>query len=203
MKAKKLFTLILAVLMIALSVVSVSAGTLTESNPDGQTEVKAHIGGTTPEPGDVTYIISIPDVVDFGELHQVSENRDVSYKVKLEEVNNLDTDKQQINVYVKDQYATVEGDQEFYIANKADAAKKFSYSVYDVPAAEIDDDKTSLSQNNMTQAAGYYLTGFTTQGEELNGNLRFDQTQLMGYNLAEIVGDYSGYMIFFSIIEDQ
>ncbi|MEE3493344.1 hypothetical protein [Ruminococcus sp.] len=203
MKAKRLLTLALAVLMIAMTVVSVSAVQLTETDPDGQTEVKAHIGGSTPEPGDVTYIITIPDVVDFGELKQEDTKKDVAYTVTLDEVNNLDPDAQQISVYVKNQNATVNGDQEFYITNKADSTKKFSYDVYSIAPNEMTDASVSINQNTMTQAAGYYLVGFTTAGETLSGSLRLDQNQLMGYNLADIVGDYNGYMVFFSIIEDQ
>lgn len=206
MKAKRLFTLILAVLMIALTVVSVSAAQLTETNPGGQTEVKAHISGKTPEPGDVTYIITIPDVVDFGELEQPADTttnhyKDVAYTVTATEINNLDADAQQVSVYVRDQGADANGDQEFYIANKTDATKKFSYDVYD--KTDLGTNPISVNSKTMTGTVGYFLVGFLAAGEEVNGTLRLDQNQLFGYNITDIVGDYSGYMVFYSAIEDQ
>ena len=109
----------------------------------------------------------------------------------------------EISVYVKDQNATVNGDQEFYIANKTDSTKKFSYDVYTDAPEEMTNESVSVNQNAMTQAAGYYLTGFITAGESVEGTLRLNQNQLTSYNLADIVGDYSGYMVFFSIIEEQ
>lgn len=204
MKAKRLLTLALAVLMAALTVVSASAAQLTEDKPDGKTEVKAHINGNTP--GDVSYIITIPDVVDFGLLTQPENKnnpvyKDVNYTVTATQITGLDDDTQQVSVYVRDENATVNGDQEFWITNKTDSTKKFKYDVYDKAAVTDGDD--SINNGTMAQAAGYFLNGFTTTGEEIEGTLRLDQTQLCDYNLSEIVGEYSGYMVFFSMIEDQ
>ena len=205
MKAKRVFTIFLAVLMIAMTVVSVSAAELTNQKPGGQTEVIAKISGSTPpDPGSVSYVITIPEVVDFQELEYPSDTSvpnysDVSYTLKATEINNLDPTTQQISVYVKDQNATVNGDQEFYIANKSDANIKFSYDVYN--SATIGDNSVNINRNAMTQAAGYYLTGFKEQGDTLNGTLRLDRNQLAAHQLADIVGDYSGYMVFFSAVE--
>lgn len=49
---------------------------------------------------------------------------------------------------------------------------------------------------------GYYLTSFNTEVQTLDGTLRFHQKQLYGQNIADIAGDYSGYMVFFSAIEN-
>ena len=57
MKAKRIITIALAVLMTAMFVVSVSAAQLTDVDPNGKTEVTAHINGN--EPGEVSYIITI------------------------------------------------------------------------------------------------------------------------------------------------
>lgn len=205
MKTKKLFTLILAVLMAALTVVSATAAQLTEDSPSGKTEVTAHIDGGSIPPGDVSYIITIPDLVDFGLLTQPESKSDVSfndvgYTVTATEINGLDDDTQQVSVYVKDENADLNGYQEFVITNKNDSTKKFEYDVYD---EAIDENSVPINQNAMTVAAGYFLTGFTVTGDEINGTLRLDQTQLCDYDIAEIVGDYSGYMVFYSIIEDQ
>ena len=66
MKSKKIITLALAAAMVCTSAVSVYAAELTNTNQEGQTEVKARIDGSVT--GDVTYVIEIPDVVDFGTL---------------------------------------------------------------------------------------------------------------------------------------
>ena len=58
----------MAAMLAATGVVSASAATLTNENPDSSTEVTARIEGT--QPGDVSYVITIPDMVDFGTLTQ-------------------------------------------------------------------------------------------------------------------------------------
>lgn len=68
MKKVKFISAIMAAMLAATGVVSVSAATLTNENPDSSTEVTARIEGT--QPGDVSYVITIPDVVDFGTLAQ-------------------------------------------------------------------------------------------------------------------------------------
>ena len=206
MKTKKIITLALAAAMACSAALSVSAAQLTETNTSGQTEVTAHIDGTTPTPGNVSYIISIPDVVDFGALTQ-PENansdsyKDVTYDVTLTEVNNFDSNAQKIAVYVRDQNATV-GNGEFKITNKADSTKNFTYDIYDVLPANINETTQSINANTMSQAAGYKLCDFTTQGDAVDGTLRLNQTQLCGYDIADIVGEYNGYMVFQSLIEN-
>ena len=54
----------------------------------------------------------------------------------------------------------------------------------------------------MTKTAGFYLDGFTAPGENVDGTLVINQVQLYGKTLADIAGDYSGYMVFYSAIED-
>ena len=205
MKAKTIISIALAAAMAATSVISVSAGTieLTPDNNSGNTEVKARISGA-PTPGDVSYIITIPDVVDFGELTQSAENtdsfKDVPFTVKLTELtgNSFDPDAQQISVYVKDQNATT-GDSEFYIAHKNDPTIKLGYEVFrgttPSPATKVSSDSFKTS--------GYFYESFTVQGQIETGTLRLNQNQLYGRDLADIVGEYSGYMVFTSFIENQ
>ena len=205
MKAKTIISIAIAAAMAATSVISVSAGTneLTLENNSGNTEVKAHISGA-PTPGDVSYIITIPDVVDFGELTQPAENtdsfKDVPFTVKLTELtgNSFDPDAQQISVYVKDQNATT-GDSEFYIANKTDPSIKLGYEVFRSSTPSMDNKVSADS----FKTAGYFYTSFTEQGDAESGTLRLNQRQLYGRNLADIVGEYSGYMVFTSFIENQ
>ena len=205
MKAKTIISIAIAAAMAATSVISVSAGTneLTLENNSGNTEVKAHISGA-PTPGDVSYIITIPDVVDFGELTQPAENtdsfKDVPFTVKLTELtgNSFDPDAQQISVYVKDQNASAD-DRAFQIANKENSAIEFNYDVY--RSTKTLNESTRVNNGDFF-TKGYYLTSFNEEGQTLNGTLRFHQKQLYGQNIAEIAGDYSGYMVFFSTIDN-
>lgn len=204
MKAKTIISIALAAAMAATSVISVSAGTieLTPDNNSGNTEVKARISGA-PTPGDVSYIITIPDAVDFGELTQPATNddsfNDKPFNVKLTELNGtFDPDAQQISVYVKDQNATT-GDSEFYIANKTDPSIKLGYEVFRSSTPSMDNKVSADS----FKTAGYFYTSFTVKNESLDGTLRLNQNQLYGRDLADIVGEYSGYMVFTSFIENQ
>lgn len=202
MKAKQLLSIGLAAVMAAASVAAVSAAQLTESNPSGQTEVTARITGNA---GDVTYIITIPDVVDFGELQIPADNaedynKDVTFTVEATEITGLDPDAQKISVFVKDQNATQDDDQEFHIANKDNANIVFDYDMYS--ATENLSAANCVNGGNM-RTHGYYLTSFTAQGESMTGTLRFAQRQLYGQSIADIAGEYSGYMVFFSAIEPK
>ena len=179
MKAKKLVTLTLAAAMVAASSVSVFAAELTDTDSTGQTEVKAHISGNA---GNVSYIITIPDVIDFGELTQPEDNstdhfKDVNYEVKATKIVGLDAQTQSINVYVRDQNASVGGVDDFFITNKNNA--------------------------NMSKAVGYHLYSFDTEGDNMTGVLRFNQNNIYGYDITQIAGDYSGHMVFFSTIENK
>lgn len=94
MFTKKIAALSLATFMISATAVTAYAGTLTDQSPSGNTEVIAHIDGVVP--GNVSYKISIPDVVDFGTLvqpeTQENSNKAVGYQVSLDEVTGLETD---------------------------------------------------------------------------------------------------------------
>ncbi len=207
MKTKKVLAIIIALLIAATTVVSVSAEriSLTDQDPSGKTEVIAHISAN---PGNVTYLITIPDVVDFGELAQPAEDVDSftakPYTVSLDEVEGLNPETQEIAVYVRDENAeiSVDHDQEFYITNKADSSKQFSYDVYNsyVETPTFSDAEHKVNNNVMPRAIGYYLYGFTQVGQEVNGSLVLNQRQLYPYVLPDIVGDYSGYMVFYSAV---
>ena len=203
MKAKRIITLALAVLLAAMSVVSVSAAQLTESNSNGNTEVIANIQGANP--GDVTYIITIRDVVDFGTLTVPADdsqdyNRDVTYTVEATEIEGLDTTTQTISVYVKAQGSSAD-DRAFQIANKANSRIEFDYDIYRAVGDDNVNEATRVNNGDFF-TNGYYLTSFNAEGQILEGTLRFHQKQLYGLNIADIAGDYSGYMVLFSAIEN-
>ena len=191
MKVKRIISITIAAALAALSAVSVSAAQLTETNQSGNTEVIAHIDGAAP--GDVSYIITIPDANDNDD-----HNKDVTYAVEATEITGLDTAKQAIAVYVKDQNASAD-DRAFQIANKENSAIEFNYDVY--RSTETLNESTRVNNGDFF-TKGYYLTSFNEEGQTLNGTLRFHQKQLYGQNIAEIAGDYSGYMVFFSTIDN-
>jgi len=205
MNTKRLLAIGLVGAIAVSSALSVSAADLTKDNPTGQTEVTGQILGNDPD-GNVSYIIRIPDLVDFGVLTQPKVNedsfKDVPYTVEAIEITGLETD-EQVSVYVRDQNASVDGSHQFFITNKADADKQLEYDVY-THSLENDQVYTdNINRPAMTSAIGYYLNGFTQVGEAVNGMLRLNQAQLYGVNINDYVGDYSGYMVFHSAVETQ
>ena len=204
MKFKKIITISLAAAMAMTATVSAAAAELTEQNPTGNTEVTAHINGYA---GNVSYIITIPDVVDFGELVQPSNNDNfykyVDYEVEATKLEGLDPTSRHIGVYVKDQNAVVKGDTDFYITNKTDPKIKFKYDVFPTFIDDTTQNPISINSGTMTGTAGYKLADFTYELDEVTGTLRLNQNQLYGRNITDIAGEYSGYMVFFSIIEEN
>lgn len=203
MKFKRIITLSLAAAMAMAATVSVAAADLTDQNTTGNTEVKARINGSA---GNVTYTITIPDVIDFGVLEQptVDENsyKYVPYTVTATKIEGIDPSTQEIGVYVKDQNADSNGDTDFYIINKTDSSIKFKYDVFFSAVDDTTNNPVSINSGTMTGTAGYKLHNFSFQGEEVNGTLRLNQQQLYGRNITAIAGDYSGYMVFFSTVEN-
>lgn len=197
MKSKKVLAILLAVSLSTAIAVSVSAAELTPLSPNGNTEVTAHIEGITP--GDVNYIITIPDKVDFGVLVQPENNEDhyktVGYTVTATEIVGL-ADKQWVSVYVKDQNADEENDQ-FIITQMTSPYTQLTYDVYTSSDDNVPINSSVIGEN------GYLLISFNEQGQELNGTLKLNQNQLFGKDLNELAGDYSGYMVFHSTVTEK
>ncbi len=154
------------------------------------------------------YTNLIPDVVDFGVLTQPSDNTVDSYKsvdfsVEATKIEGLDAASKQISVYVKDENATQNGDQYFRLTNKNNSDIKFSYDAFDVAPSAINETTAEINRGNMTSPSGFFLHGFTTEGELMDGSLRIKQVQLCDHQLSDLVVNYSGYMVFTSVIEDQ
>lgn len=202
MKTKKIIAALLAATLATTAAVSASAATLTEQNPDGSTEVTARIEGANP--GDVSYVITIPDKVDFGTLTQPETDTD-SYKyldfdVVATELNNLEA-RQAVSVFLKD---GTSDDGQFYLTQK-DKANPFTIS-YNVYENVVDDtniiDYTPMNQSGDTGEYGYHLCTFTSgaQGAVQDVTLALNQKNLFGQNLDDIAGDYSGTMVFHSAL---
>lgn len=127
MKKVKFISAIMAAMLAATGVVSASAATLTNENPDSSTEVTARIEGT--QPGDVSYVITIPDMVDFGTLTQpqtdTQSNKYLNFDVTATELKLNDNNF--VSVYINGQ----DIDDKFYITQK-DATNPFKikYDIY-------------------------------------------------------------------------
>ena len=198
MKTKKIIAVLLAGVLGATAVVSASAATLTNENPDGSTEITARIENAGP--GDVSYLITIPDKVDFGTLTQPETETD-SYKyIGFQvEATQLSFETGAVSVYVKDSSAA---DGQFYIKQK-DVENPFTIA-YDAFERVVDDTNREeyipMNQSGDTGEYGYHLCSFaaSAEGSKQDVTLALNQKQLYAQNLDDIAGDYSGTMVFHS-----
>lgn len=164
------------------------AQTLTDIDPSGDTTVTADVAN-----GDVTYIISIPDKIDFGRLTPPENDsaphpKEESYTVEAMEINGLQKDTSRVVVLMKDAVAN----SGFQITGRdtANTGKTLSYSVCDSSGHDI--------STNTRYANGYLLTGFDKAEESVTGTLKLDQNQLYGVDLSSWAGNYQGTIRFFS-----
>lgn len=203
MKRTKIAALIMALAVLATSAFAVSAKELTNTSPDGSSEVYANIQGD----GEVTYVVEIPDSVDFGTLTQPETDTDsydyLSFAVTLKEVSGL-ADNQRVGVWVKDQNAVLGEDEQFYLTQQADDTPfKMTYDVY---GEEVNDEnigsKTSINSGEMGEN-GYMFVMLKDANDTLNATLVLNQRQIYGQNLNDIAGNYSGTMAFHTEITDS
>ena len=186
MKTKKIISVLLAGALAATAAISVSAAELTDNNPDGSTEVTARIEGG--EPGAVSYIITIPDSVTFGNLTQPESEVDsyiyCNFQVEATKIDIKTT--QTVSVFVKD--GSEKADGEFYLTQK-DVESPFSLN-YDMYERSFNDENS----NNYTP----FTAG--TQGQAQDVTLALNQKALYGQDLNTIAGDYSGNLVFHSAL---
>lgn len=198
MKTKKIVAALLAGTLAATAVVSVSAANLTNENSDGSTEVTAKIEGAGP--GNVSYVITIPEKVDFGTLTQPETDTD-SYKYVNDSVvaTEINFTSGVVSVYAK----SGSSDGVFSLAQKNVVDNPFVIP-YDVYTAKITSDAEVGDNTPVNQtdpgAKGYHITTFASdaQGTEQPITLALNQKNLYGQNLDTIAGDYSGTIVFHS-----
>lgn len=201
MKTKKMIPFLISAMIAVTPVMSVSAGTLTNSEPDGSTEVTAKIV----DPGSVSYVITIPETADFGTLIQ-PENTDTdhyAYKDFRVEATKLNINSNQaVSVYIKDSAST---DNQFYLTQKDVASDPFkiSYDVYDDVVSDTNiTDLTAINDDPAPGYYGYHLTTFAsgTEGATQDVTLALNQNALYDQDLSAIAGDYSGTILFHSAL---
>ncbi len=200
MKAKKIFTVLLAGLLATAAVVSASAATLTNEDPNGDTEVTAKIEGSTP--GEVSYVITIPDKVDFGTLEQPETDTDSYVYSDFEvEATELNMTSGAVSVYVQ---GYDEEDNQYYLTQQSVGAP-FEIP-YDIYTGIVNDstltDQTAINPDGSPGVNGYHFTTFNhdAQGTVQDGTLVLNQRALYGQDLDAIAGDYSDTMTFYSTI---
>ena len=196
MKAKKILALSMAIATVATTSTAAFAAELTPSSTTGNTEVTANIQAS----GEISYVITIPDKVDFGTLTPPETDtdsfKDVPYEVTAVNIEGL-SENQYVLVRIKDKDATEE-DGKFYLTQKTSPNTKFIYDVYNI--SPIENHYSPLASVSMTEPNGYFLVAFDKIGAKTTGTLRFNQKQLYGKDISEIAGDYSGTMVFTSSI---
>ena len=153
-------------------------GVYTFIMPDGNVIVSA----TWLEIPEVTYLITIPDELDFGALTVPEDGiepvyAEASFTVTAEAILGLENTRFRMNVYVSPEA----GKTDFAIVNKADPDVGFTYEIKDLDE-------------------GAPLCGFKAAGS-YTGTARLDQRQLRHYSMPQIVGEYSGQMVFYSCVE--
>ena len=196
MKIKKLIALLIAVVIVTSSVLSVSAATLTDVTVDNSTAVKANIEN----PGSVSYVITIPETVDFGTLTQpdsIDADHYAIYRFEVEATELNLKSNQGVTVYMKDANST---DNQFYLEQQnTETPFKISYDIYDTTVT-VDNINTYDPINNTAEPGtyGYHLCTFLydAQGRTQPVNLALNQNALYGQTISDIAGDYSGTITF-------
>ena len=203
MRAKKIIAALITVVLATMLVMSVSAATITDGAVDGSTVVKA----TIEDPGAVSYVITIPDTVDFGTLTQpdsIDTDHYVfsDFQVEATELNIKNN--QGVTVYMKDSTST---DNQFYISQKiVETPFSIQYDVYDTPVnAENVDSYDAINTTAEPGAYGYHLCTFLygADGRMQPVTLALNQNALYGQTISDIAGDYSGTITFHSALFER
>lgn len=168
---------------------------LTDIMPAGSTAVEADI--LDEDIGAVSYIISIPEKIDFGTLQMPSDTSEphvktVGFQVSAVEIDGLDTTTSRIAVLMKNAVATTDT---FQIQGNSETNndKILRYTVLNAAGNDI---TTGVKYTN-----GYAFAAFSAIGQSVNGTLSLEQNQLCeDTNLANWVGDYLGTINFYTAI---
>ena len=208
MKKRKIMTAMLLASLTLAATVSVAAGTLTNTKDSDETEVTARILGED-EPGEVSYVVSIPDKVDFGTLVKPADASDsfveIPYTVRAEKITGLDDAAHQnwyVRVQVRDKTFELDEREQFYLTQKtvsypeASSGKKtLNYTIC------IGDSNANVEDNaSFKNEHGFNIAFFHATGDEVKGKFRLNQHQLYGKDLNEYAGEYSGSAVFHTSI---
>lgn len=167
---------------------------LTDQTTSGNTEVDAKI---TDGAGEVAYIVTIPEKIDFGTLvcpeTDVDDNAIQKFIVKCEKMQGVS----KIDVSVCNEGSVKgEANQIFYLTNMTNASCSFK-PVYDLYVG-VNEGNKKIDVTQAMPANGFDYVAFSKEGQEVTGGVVLNQRQLFSYkdNLASIAGSYSGNMVF-------
>lgn len=200
MRKKRIFSAALAAALALTVVPAVQASAsseLTNGSVSGDTSITGHVSAGEGI-GNVTYVVSIPDKIDFGELVQPDTNSSDPVTragtVKAEIVESL-PEGYRVAVFVKDAAAS-ESSKDFRIIGQ-DSTNKGKELIYTIT--------NEASQANLLTGTEYpngYLVGaFQNTGDTVNLTLALDQNQLYGEYLSNWAGNYKGTLNFYSSVE--
>ena len=203
MKTKRIIAALIAAVLAVTPFMSVSAATLTDGTVDNSTAVKANIE----DPGSVSYVITIPETVDFGTLTQpdsIDADHYAIYRFNVEATELNIKSNQGVTVYMKDANST---DDQFYLEQQnTETPFKISYDVYDTTVT-VDNINTYDPINNTAEPGtyGYHLCTFLSDAQARTQpvNLALNQNALYDQTLSNIAGDYSGTITFHSSLFER
>ena len=193
MKKKLVAGFMVATMMVSIMSTGVFAKDLDpsdETKKAGNTEVTATVEENTNK---ASYVIEIPDTVDFGKIQQPETEGDAySYKditVSCITADNLAAGNA-IAVLVKDATATDMSDP-FLLTHNANSDCVLTY--------EIMNNDESI-QNGTWYANGFLFNTFTAAGQEATDQLRLNRGQLYNRDLSVWGGQYTGTLNFYTKI---
>ncbi len=200
MKKRLLAVLTAAAMLVTAIPVAAAEDTTTDQNLTnienaGDTTVEADILGK--DTGDVSYIISIPEKIDFGTLQMPSDKsvahpKQVGFDVSAVEINGLDATTQRVAVLMKSDAADpalfqIRG------ASGTNDSKVLAYSVLSSAGVDI---TTGYKYTN-----GYLFAALSAAGQTISGTLSLEQNQLLDDPIINNwAGDYLGTINFYTAI---
>lgn len=193
---KKVFAVLLAATML-MSSLTVSATKLTNIVPGGSTAVEADIEAA--DEGEVSYIIAIPEKIDFGTLVMPEDDtvvhpKTVGFEVSAVEINNLNVATSRVAILLKDAVAEV-GKFQITGVSGTNNNKVLSYAVLNSAGVDV--------TNGTAYPNGYAFAAFSQAGQAVNGSLSLEQNQLLtDKEIANWAGDYLGTINFYTAIAD-
>ena len=164
-----------------------------ENKKAGDTQVTATVGENENK---ASYVIQIPDTVDFGKIQQPETEGNVysthDITVSCIQADNLAAGNA-IAVLVKDASA-VESSDPFRLTHNASSECVLNY--------EIMNNNDESIQNGTWYANGFLFNLFTGAGQEATDKLRLNRNQLYNKDLSVWGGQYTGTLNFYTKIVD-
>lgn len=196
MKNKLVAGFMAATMMVSVMSTGVFAKDLDPSDENkkaGDTQVTATVGENENK---ASYVIQIPDTVDFGKIQQPETEGNVysthDITVSCIQADNLAAGNA-IAVLVKDASA-VESSDPFRLTHNANSECVLNY--------EIMNNNDESIQNGTWYANGFLFNLFTGAGQEATDKLRLNRNQLYNKDLSVWGGQYTGTLNFYTKIVD-